>query len=173
MNWNVHNFQPTPCSITCSCRSPIGFSHWSVCIRTHYAYCVKIYAKTCTRTRIQNSGTPSRELIDQPVAFTCIILFLLICFFFVWLRNLCGRFFFFVCLKWTSITSCMNLRQTGRISLLSVAENIITCFECGVLRKISWTSRRISVRRKRRMTCYSCENRSKQISIGHSMRSEF
>lgn len=64
-------------------------------------------------------------------------------------------FFFFVCVcyeicvsfvQWTSITSCINLRQTGRISLLSVAENIITCFECGVLRKISWTSRRISVK---------------------------
>ena len=26
------------------------------------------------------------------------------------------------------ITSCMNFLQTGRISLLSVAENIMTCF---------------------------------------------
>ena len=42
------------------------------------------------------------------------------------------------------ITSCMNFLQTGRISFDSVAENIITCFECGVARKISWMSRRIS-----------------------------
>jgi len=35
------------------------------------------------------------------------------------------------------ITSCMNFLQTGRISLDRVAENIITCFECGVARKIS------------------------------------
>lgn len=43
-----------------------------------------------------------------------------------------------------SFTSCMNFLQIGRISLLSVAENIITCLPCGVLRKISWTSRRMS-----------------------------
>lgn len=43
------------------------------------------------------------------------------------------------------ITSCMNFLQTGRISLLKVALNIITCFSWGVLRKISWTSRRMSV----------------------------
>lgn len=42
------------------------------------------------------------------------------------------------------ITSCMNFLQTGRISLLRVALNIITCFSWGVLRKISWTSRRMS-----------------------------
>lgn len=42
------------------------------------------------------------------------------------------------------ITSCMNFLQTGRISLLRVALNIITCFSCGVFRKISWTSDRIS-----------------------------
>lgn len=41
-------------------------------------------------------------------------------------------------------TSCINFLQTGRISLLKVAENIITCLPCGVLRKISCTSRRIS-----------------------------
>lgn len=35
------------------------------------------------------------------------------------------------------ITSCINFLQTGRISLLSVAENIITCLPCGVFRKIS------------------------------------
>jgi len=34
----------------------------------------------------------------------------------------------------------MNFLQTGRISLLSVALNIITCLPCGVLRKISCTS---------------------------------
>ena len=32
----------------------------------------------------------------------------------------------------------------SRISLARVAENIITCLWCGVTRKISWTSRRIS-----------------------------
>ena len=42
------------------------------------------------------------------------------------------------------ITSCMNFLQTGRMSLDRVAENIITCFECGVARKISWMSRRMS-----------------------------
>ena len=42
------------------------------------------------------------------------------------------------------ITSCMNFLQTGRMSLQSVAENIITCLECGVARNISWMSRRIS-----------------------------
>lgn len=42
------------------------------------------------------------------------------------------------------ITSCMNFLQTGRISLLRVALNIMTCFSWGVIRKISWTSRRMS-----------------------------
>lgn len=42
------------------------------------------------------------------------------------------------------ITSCMNFLQTGRMSFDRVAENIITCFECGVARKISWMSRRMS-----------------------------
>lgn len=42
------------------------------------------------------------------------------------------------------LTSCMNLRQTGRISLLSVALNIMHCFSWGVSLKISCTSRRIS-----------------------------
>lgn len=42
------------------------------------------------------------------------------------------------------ITSCMNFLQTGRISLLRVALNIMTCFSWGVTRKISWTSRRMS-----------------------------
>ena len=41
-------------------------------------------------------------------------------------------------------TSCMNFLQTGRMSLLSVALNIMTCFSCGVARKISCTSRRMS-----------------------------
>lgn len=45
-------------------------------------------------------------------------------------------------------TSCMNLRQTGRISLLKVALNIMTCFSWGVMRKISWTSRRMSTKKK-------------------------
>lgn len=43
----------------------------------------------------------------------------------------------------------MNLRQTGRISLLSVALNIITCFSWGVSLKISWTSRLMSAGRKK------------------------
>lgn len=43
-------------------------------------------------------------------------------------------------------TSCINFLQTGRMSLLNVAENIMTCLLCGVLRNISWTSRRISIR---------------------------
>lgn len=42
------------------------------------------------------------------------------------------------------ITSCINLLQTGRISLLKVAENIITCLSWGVNLNISWTSFRIS-----------------------------
>ena len=41
-------------------------------------------------------------------------------------------------------TSCMNFRQTGRTSLLRVAENIMTCFSTGVILKISCTSRLIS-----------------------------
>lgn len=47
-------------------------------------------------------------------------------------------------------TSCMNLRQTGRISLLKVALNIMTCFSWGVMRKISWTSRRMSIRKRKK-----------------------
>lgn len=43
------------------------------------------------------------------------------------------------------ITSCINFLQTGRISLDSVALNIMTCLLCGVLLNISCTSRRISV----------------------------
>lgn len=39
----------------------------------------------------------------------------------------------------------MNFLQIGRISCDNVALNIITCFSVGVARKISWTSRRISV----------------------------
>lgn len=42
------------------------------------------------------------------------------------------------------LTSCMNFLQTGRISLLRVALNIMHCFSCGVRRKISCTSRRMS-----------------------------
>jgi hypothetical protein len=39
----------------------------------------------------------------------------------------------------------MNFLQVGRTSLLRVALNIMTCLVRGVARKISWTSRRISV----------------------------
>ena len=38
----------------------------------------------------------------------------------------------------------MNFLQTGRISLLSVALNIITCFSCGVWQKMLCTSPRMS-----------------------------
>ena len=38
----------------------------------------------------------------------------------------------------------MNFLQISRVSFDRVAENIITCLSCGVPRKISWTSRRIS-----------------------------
>lgn len=44
------------------------------------------------------------------------------------------------------ITSCINFLQTGRISLASVALNIMTCFSCGVMRNTSCTSLRISER---------------------------
>lgn len=43
-----------------------------------------------------------------------------------------------------NLTSCMNFLQTTRKSLGNVALNIITCFSCGVIFTISWTSRRIS-----------------------------
>lgn len=42
------------------------------------------------------------------------------------------------------LTFCMNFLQVGRISLLRVAENIITCLWCGVARKMSCTSLRMS-----------------------------
>ena len=42
------------------------------------------------------------------------------------------------------ITSCINRFTVGRTSLLRVAENIITCFSCGVFIKICWTSARMS-----------------------------
>ena len=48
---------------------------------------------------------------------------------------------------WQLRTSCMNFLQTGRMSLLRVALNIMTCFSCGVARKISCTSRRMSGRK--------------------------
>lgn len=48
----------------------------------------------------------------------------------------------------SQLTSCMNLRQTGRISLLRVALNIMTCFSWGVILKISCTSRLMSGARK-------------------------
>lgn len=41
-------------------------------------------------------------------------------------------------------TSFMNFLQMGRMSLASVAENIMTCLLCGVALKISWTSERMS-----------------------------
>lgn len=50
-----------------------------------------------------------------------------------------------------NITSCMNFLQTGRISLLRVAENIITCLSWGVILKISCTSLRISDDKTRKL----------------------
>ena len=43
------------------------------------------------------------------------------------------------------LTLCMNFLHVTRMSLDRVAENIMTCLWCGVDRKISWTSRRMSV----------------------------
>ena len=42
-------------------------------------------------------------------------------------------------------TLVMNFLQVPRMSLERVALNIMTCLWCGVTRKISWTSRRMSV----------------------------
>lgn len=47
-----------------------------------------------------------------------------------------------------TLTSLMNFLQMGRISLLSVAENIMTCLSCGVILKMSCTSPRMSADRK-------------------------
>ena len=44
----------------------------------------------------------------------------------------------------TQRTLVMNFLQTERISGLSVAENIMTCFSCGVSLKMAWTSERMS-----------------------------
>lgn len=41
----------------------------------------------------------------------------------------------------------MNFLQMGRISLESVAENIMTCLSCGVILKMSCTSPRMSAQR--------------------------
>ena len=46
--------------------------------------------------------------------------------------------------------TCMNFLQTVRISVFSVAENIITCFSCGVALKMSCTSLRMSARERAR-----------------------
>lgn len=56
------------------------------------------------------------------------------------------------------ITSCINFLQTGRISLLSVALNIITCFSWGVLRNISCTSRRMSANNWTESSRLHCQN---------------
>jgi len=63
-------------------------------------------------------------------------------------------------------TSCMNFLQTGRMSFDSVAENIITCFECGVARKISWMSRRMSAQHKSVYNCnYSTSQNKKLLNL--------
>lgn len=61
-------------------------------------------------------------------------------------RVWCTDVFVCVCalLLAENLTSCMNFLQTTRKSLGNVALNIITCFSCGVIFTISWTSRRIS-----------------------------
>ncbi len=46
------------------------------------------------------------------------------------------------------LTSDMNFLQTGRISLDSVAENIMTCLSCGVILKMSCTSPRMSAQQQ-------------------------
>ncbi len=43
-----------------------------------------------------------------------------------------------------ALTFAMNFLHVIRISFARVAENIMTCLWCGVARKISWTSRRMS-----------------------------
>lgn len=45
-------------------------------------------------------------------------------------------------------TLVMNFLQTPRMSWFSVAENIMTCFSCGVSLKISWQSARISAKQE-------------------------
>ena len=45
-----------------------------------------------------------------------------------------------------ALTSDMNFLQMGRISLDSVALNIMTCLSCGVILKMSCTSPRMSAR---------------------------
>lgn len=52
-------------------------------------------------------------------------------------RNTLDRAILIVILVRGIPTSCMNFLQIGRISLLSVALNIITCFWCGVNLKTS------------------------------------
>jgi hypothetical protein len=54
----------------------------------------------------------------------------------------------------------MNFLQTGRISLLRVALNIMHCFSWGVRRKISCTSRRMSAKQGKKQVgmgvCQTC-----------------
>jgi len=52
-----------------------------------------------------------------------------------------------VCSSPPAQPTCMNFLQTERMSVESVAENIITCFSCGVPLKISCTSLRMSALR--------------------------
>mmetsp|Transcript_8954 Transcript_8954/g.33413 ORF Transcript_8954/g.33413 Transcript_8954/m.33413 type:complete len:201 (+) Transcript_8954:669-1271(+) len=57
----------------------------------------------------------------------------------------------------------MNFLQTGRISLESVALNIMTCLSCGVILKISWTSARIS-------SCSNILSHSSRMKCPHCFR---
>ena len=56
----------------------------------------------------------------------------------------------------------MNFLHTGRISLDSVAENIMTCLSCGVILKISWTSARMS-------SCSSILSHSSRMKWPHCL----
>mmetsp|Transcript_361 Transcript_361/g.886 ORF Transcript_361/g.886 Transcript_361/m.886 type:complete len:209 (-) Transcript_361:183-809(-) len=65
----------------------------------------------------------------------------------------------------TSIGSWQNFLHTTRICLERVAEYIMTCFWCGVARKISCTSRRIS----RASSMRSHSSRTKCLSLSSFM----
>ncbi len=58
----------------------------------------------------------------------------------------------------------MNFLQVARMSLDKVAENIMTCLWWGVARKISWTSRRMSVAGQ--FSCSrDCERSSSEVVV--------
>lgn len=69
-------------------------------------------------------------------------------------------------------TSCMKRLQTARSSFGRVAENIMTCFSCGVILTISWTSRRISRVRLLELAC-SVSLPASPIILSHSSRTKY